>query len=100
MKTMLLALSLMVSAAVLSAEPTPKVEVEKKATFDVVLIKFDPAKKISVIKVVREVTALGLKDSKDLVEKAPQVIKAGLSREEANTLKEKLEKEGATVELK
>ena len=72
----------------------------EKAALDVVLIKFDDTKKIATIKVVREITGLGLKDAKDLVEQAPKVVKAGVAREEAEAMKAKLEKEGATVELK
>ena len=74
---------------------------EEKATLDVVLIKVgDQTKKIAVIKVVRELTGLGLKEAKDIVDKAPQVIKNGVPREDAEAMKTKLEKEGATVELK
>jgi large subunit ribosomal protein L7/L12 len=74
---------------------------EEKATMDVVLTKVaDATKKIAVIKVVREITGLGLKEAKDVVDKAPQVVKPGVPREDANAMKEKLEKEGATVELK
>jgi large subunit ribosomal protein L7/L12 len=74
---------------------------EAKATLDVILTKVaDQTKKISVIKVVREITGLGLKEAKDVVDKAPQPVKAGVPREEAEQMKAKLEKEGATVELK
>ena len=74
---------------------------EAKATLDVILAKVaDTTKKIAVIKVVREITGLGLKEAKDVVDKAPQVVKNGVPREDANAMKEKLEKEGATVELK
>lgn len=74
---------------------------EEKATLDVVLTKVgDQTKKIAVIKVVRELTGLGLKEAKDMVDKAPQVIKNGVPREDAEAMKTKLEKEGATVELK
>lgn len=58
------------------------------------------AKKIQVIKVVRELTGLGLKEAKDLVDGAPGTVKAGVSKEEANTIKTKLEAEGAVVEVK
>ena len=58
------------------------------------------AKKIQVIKVVREITGLGLKEAKDLVDGAPQTVKAGVSKDEAATLKAKLEEQGATVEVK
>ncbi len=74
---------------------------EEKTTLDVVLIKVaDSTKKISVIKIVREITGLGLKEAKDVVDKAPQVVKPGVPRDEAEAMKAKLEKEGATVELK
>jgi len=58
------------------------------------------AKKIQVIKVVREITGLGLKEAKDLVDGAPQPVKAGVSKDEANTIKTKLEEQGAVVEVK
>jgi large subunit ribosomal protein L7/L12 len=76
-------------------------EAEAKATLDVILSKVaDTTKKIAVIKVVREITGLGLKEAKDVVDKAPQVVKPGVPREEAEQMKAKLEKEGATIELK
>ncbi len=58
------------------------------------------AKKIQVIKVVREITGLGLKEAKDLVDGAPQTVKAGVSKDEAATIRAKLEEQGATVEVK
>jgi large subunit ribosomal protein L7/L12 len=70
-----------------------------KTEFNVVLASAGD-KKINVIKVVREVTGLGLKEAKDLVEGAPKVVKEGLSKEAAEELKKKLEAEGAKVELK
>src|SRR4249920_988832 len=73
--------------------------VEEKTEFDAVL-KDAGAKKIQVIKVVREITGLGLKEAKDLVDGAPQPVKAGVSKDEANTIKAKLEEQGATVEVK
>ncbi|HYG73495.1 MAG TPA: 50S ribosomal protein L7/L12 [Planctomycetota bacterium] len=74
---------------------------EAKATLDVILAKVaDTTKKIAVIKVVRELTGLGLKEAKDVVDQAPKPVKAGVPREEAEQMKAKLEKEGATVELK
>jgi large subunit ribosomal protein L7/L12 len=73
---------------------------EEKSTFDVVLKAVDPAKKISVIKVVREATGLGLKESKELVEGAPKTVKEGLAKDEAEKLKKALEEQGGTVELK
>lgn len=76
---------------------------EEKTEFDVVLVGFDAAKKINVIKVVRETLNLGLKESKDLVEaaeKEPQKIKEALPKKDAEELKKKLEEAGAKVELK
>jgi large subunit ribosomal protein L7/L12 len=73
--------------------------VEEKTEFDVVL-KEAGGKKIQVIKVVREITGLGLKEAKDLVDGAPQSVKAGVSKDEAAQIKAKLEEQGATVEVK
>ena len=72
---------------------------EEKTTFDVVL-KNGGDKKIQVIKVVRAVTGLGLKEAKDLVEGAPKTVKESLTKDEAEKLKKELEEQGATVELK
>jgi large subunit ribosomal protein L7/L12 len=72
---------------------------EEKTEFDVILQAVG-GNKINVIKVVREVTALGLKEAKDLVEAAPKAVKEGVSKEEAETIKQKLTDAGATVELK
>ena len=72
---------------------------EEKTEFDVVLKEFG-AKKLDVIKVVREITGLGLKDAKDLVEGAPKNVKEGVSKDEAEALKKQLEEAGASVELK
>jgi large subunit ribosomal protein L7/L12 len=73
--------------------------VEEKTEFDVVL-KETGGKKIQVIKVVREITGLGLKEAKDLVDGAPQTVKSGASKDEAAQIKAKLEAEGATAEIK
>ena len=73
--------------------------VEEQTEFNVTL-KEAGAKKIQVIKVVREITGLGLKEAKDLVDGAPQVVKAGVSKDEAAAVKAKLEEQGATVEVK
>lgn len=73
--------------------------VEEKTEFDVILTGAG-ANKLAVIKVVRELTGLGLKDAKDLVEGAPKPIKEGASKEEAESIKTKLTEAGATVELK
>jgi large subunit ribosomal protein L7/L12 len=72
----------------------------EKTEFTVVLAGFDAAKKINVIKVVREITGLGLKEAKDLVEGAPKPVKENISKDEAEALKKKLEDGGAKVELK
>jgi large subunit ribosomal protein L7/L12 len=72
---------------------------EEKTEFDVILQAIG-GNKINVIKVVREVTALGLKEAKDLVEAAPKAVKEGVSKEEAETIKQKLSDAGATVEVK
>ena len=73
--------------------------VEEQTEFAVILKEIG-AKKIQVIKVVREITGLGLKEAKDLVEGAPQTVKAGVTKDEAAQIKAKLEAEGATVEVK
>ena len=72
---------------------------EEKTEFDVVLASFG-AKKLDVIKVVRELTGLGLKDAKDLVEGAPKTVKEGVSKDEAEKVKAALTEAGATVEIK
>ena len=72
---------------------------EEKTEFDVVL-QAAGGNKINVIKVVREVTALGLKEAKDLVEAAPKAVKEGVSKEEAEAIRQKLADAGATVEVK
>ena len=73
--------------------------VEEKTEFDVILKSFG-AKKLDVIKVIREITGLGLKEAKDLVESAPKTIKEGVSKEEAESLKAKIAASGAEVEVK
>ena len=85
----------MTGAAAGAAAP----EVEEKTSFDVILTAAGE-KKIQVIKVVRELTGLGLKEAKDLVDGAPKAVKAGVSKEEADSIKAKLEEQGATVEVK
>jgi len=72
---------------------------EEKTAFDVILAAAGD-KKIQVIKVVRELTNLGLKEAKDLVEGAPKPVKTGVSKEEAETIKKKLEEQGAKIEIK
>jgi large subunit ribosomal protein L7/L12 len=85
------------AAPAAGAEAAPAVE--EKTEFTIVL-KEAGAKKIQVIKAVREVTTLGLKEAKDLVDNAPGTIKEDVSKEEAEAIKKKLEEQGATVELK
>jgi len=80
-------------------KPAEAPSAEEKTEFTVTLKSFGE-KKIEVIKAVREVTTLGLKQAKDLVEAAPQVVKEGVPKEEADTTKQKLEAAGATVEIK
>ena len=77
----------------------PAAAAEEKTEFDVIL-KSAGANKLAVIKVVREITGLGLKDAKDLVEAAPKAIKEGVSKDEAEAVKKQLEEAGASVELK
>ena len=84
-----------VAGAVAAAAPAA----EEKTEFDVILASFG-ASKLNVIKVVREITGLGLKDAKELVEGAPKAIKEGVSKEEAESLKNQLTEAGATVEIK
>jgi len=85
------------SAATASEAEVSKVE--EKTIFDVKLVSFDEKSKIKVIKEIRAVTGLGLKEAKDLVEGAPKVIKKGLKKEEAQELKAKLEASGAVIEV-
>ena len=77
----------------------PAAAEEEKTEFDVVLTDFG-ANKIQVIKVVRELTGLGLKEAKDLVEAAPKAVREGISKADAEAAKEKLEAEGAKAEIK
>jgi large subunit ribosomal protein L7/L12 len=95
-----------VSAAMVAAAPAvgapagpAPAPAEEKTEFDVIL-KSAGANKINVIKVVREITGLGLKEAKDLVESAPKPVKEGVSKEEAENIKKKLEEAGAQVEIK
>jgi large subunit ribosomal protein L7/L12 len=74
--------------------------VEEQTSFDVILTSIAADKKIQIIKVVRELTSLGLKEAKDLVEAAPKPVKTGVAKEEAETMKKKLEEAGAKAEIK
>jgi large subunit ribosomal protein L7/L12 len=94
-----------VSAAAMAVSAAPAAgaaavpAAEEQTEFNVVLTAVGE-KKIQVIKVVRELTSLGLKEAKDLVEGAPKAVKEGISKEEAETVKKKLQEVGATVEIK
>ena len=90
-----------VSAAAMAAPAAAAAPAaEEKTEFDVVLAGFDAAAKIKVIKVVREITGQGLAEAKATVEGAPKALKEGVSKDEAEELKKKLEESGAKVELK
>ncbi|MGD8352251.1 MAG: 50S ribosomal protein L7/L12 [Nitrospirota bacterium] len=88
-----------VAAAPAAAAGEAPAAAEEKSTFDVILSAAGD-KKIQVIKVVREITSLGLKEAKELVDGAPKPVKEGTSKEEAEEIKAKLEEQGAVVELK
>jgi len=88
-----------VAAAPGAAGAAPAAEAEEKTSFDVVLTSAGD-KKIQVIKVVRELTGLGLKEAKELVDSAPKPVKTGVAKDEADTIKAKLEEQGAAVEVK
>ena len=93
-----------ISAAAVAAAPVAvaaeaSAAVEEKTEFDVVLTSFGD-KKVAIIKAVRTITALGLKEAKDLVESAPAPIKEGVPKAEAEDLKKQLEEAGASIELK
>ncbi|CDZ78101.1 hypothetical protein BN59_02399 [Legionella massiliensis] len=88
------------AAAVAVAAPAgAAAAVEEKTEFDVVMTSFG-ANKVGVIKAIREITGLGLKEAKDLVEGAPATVKEGVSKDEAAEMKKKLEEAGASVEVK
>ncbi|MGH6902080.1 MAG: 50S ribosomal protein L7/L12 [Geminicoccaceae bacterium] len=88
-----------VAVAAVGAAAAPEEAAEEKTEFDVILAAIGD-KKINVIKEVRAITGLGLKEAKDLVEGAPKPVKEGISKEEAAKLREQLEGAGATVEVK
>ena len=88
-----------VAIAAAGGAPAAAAAVEEKTEFDVVL-KEVGEKKINVIKVVREVTSLGLKEAKDLVDGAPKTVKEGVTKDEAESIKKKFEAEGAKIEIK
>ena len=87
------------TAAAPAAAAAAAVEIEEQTEFTVILVS-SGEKKVNVIKAVRSVTTLGLKEAKDLVDGAPQPVKEGISKDEAAEIKKQLEEAGATVELK
>jgi large subunit ribosomal protein L7/L12 len=89
-----------VAVAAAGGAPAGAAAAEEEQTEFAVVLKEIGAKKINVIKVVREVTSLGLKEAKELVDNAPKPVKEGISKEEAEEIKKKFEAEGATAELK
>lgn len=88
-----------VAVAAAAGVPASAAAAEEKTSFDVILTLVGE-KKIQVIKVVRELTSLGLKEAKELVDGAPKPVKTDVSKEESGTMKAKLEEQGATVEIK
>ncbi len=88
-----------VAAAAAPAGAAAPAEAEEKTEFDVILVTAGD-KKIPVLKVVREITGLGLKEAKDLVDNAPKPVKEGIKKEEAEEIKAKLEEAGAVIEIK
>ena len=88
-----------VAIAAAAAGPAPAAAVEEQTEFNVILKAFDDSKKIAVIKEVRAVTGLGLKEAKDLVEGAPKPLKEGISKEDAAKIKEQITAAGGTVEI-
>ncbi len=89
-----------IAAAAPAAAPAAAAPAEEEQTEFAVLLKDAGSKKIQVIKVVRELTGLGLKEAKDLVDGAPKTVKEGVAKAEAQGMKAKLEEQGAIVELK
>ena len=90
------------AAAAAVAAPTQaadSAQVEEKSTFDIIL-KSPGGQKLNVVKLVKEITGLGLKESKDLVDASPKPVKEGISKEEAESIKARLEEVGAEVEVK
>ena len=87
------------AAVAVAAGPAAAAVVEEQTEFNVILTSFG-ANKVSVIKAIRELTGLGLKEAKDLVEGAPQTVKEGVSKDEAASVKKKVEEAGATADIK
>jgi large subunit ribosomal protein L7/L12 len=90
-----------VGGVMMAAAPGAAAEaVEEKTEFDVVLEEFPADKKIAILKIVREITGLGLKEAKDLVESTPKAVKEGTGKDDAEAIKKKLEDSGAKVSIK
>ena len=87
------------AAVAVAAAPVAAAAVEEQTSFKVIMTSFG-ANKINVIKVIREITGLGLKEAKDMVEGVPATVKEGISKDDAAGIKKKLEEAGATVEIK
>jgi len=87
------------AAVAVAAAPAAAEEVEEKTAFDVIL-KEAGAQKLAVVKMVKELTSLGLKEAKELVDSAPKPLKEGITKDEAEALKKSLEEVGASVEIK
>ena len=85
---------------VMAAAPAAAEEVEEKTEFDVILEEVPKAKKIAILKVVRSITGLGLKEAKELVESAPKQIQEGIAKDNAEDIKKQIEDAGGTVSLK
>ena len=85
---------------VMSAAPVAVEEVEEKTDFDIILEEVPKAKKIAVLKIVRSITGLGLKEAKELVESAPKQIQDGVAKDAAEDIKKQIEDAGGTVSLK
>ena len=85
---------------VMSATPAAAEEVEEKTDFDIILEEVPKAKKIAVLKIVRSITGLGLKEAKELVESAPKQIQDGVAKDAAEDIKKQIEEAGGTVSLK
>ncbi|MGK7929064.1 MAG: 50S ribosomal protein L7/L12 [Spirulina sp.] len=91
---------MMMAAMPGAAAAAPAEEVEEQTEFDVILEEFPKDKKIAVLKVVRAITGLGLKEAKEVVESVPKALKEGIAKEEAENLKKQLEETGAKVAIK
>nr|YP_009774001.1 50S ribosomal protein L12 [Caulacanthus okamurae]QIZ74618.1 50S ribosomal protein L12 [Caulacanthus okamurae] len=87
-------------AAIPLSDSSESAEIEEKTEFDLILDEVPAPKKIAILKVVRSLTSLGLKEAKDLVEAAPKALKEGISKENAEEMQQKLEEAGAKVSIK